>query len=61
MTAGDVVTFGPWEYGEPDGWKHCGRVAWVNDDGVTCSRCQAFTSWDDDGDDDGLPVLVVES
>jgi hypothetical protein len=48
MNAELWVTLGPWEYDEAEGWKHCGRSAWLDDDGATCSKCQAFTSWDDE-------------
>jgi hypothetical protein len=48
MNIEEMATLGPWEYTEDEGWKHCGRSAWLDDDGATCSKCQAFTSWDDE-------------
>lgn len=32
---------------ERGGWVHCDRPGWLNDDGVTCSKCQASFTWDE--------------
>lgn len=31
-----------------DAWHHCDRLGWIDDEGVTCSRCQSTMSWDDE-------------
>lgn len=31
-----------------DVWHHCDRPAWLDDDGATCSKCQASMTWADD-------------
>ena len=32
---------------ERGGWVHCDRPGWLNDEGVTCSKCQASFAWDE--------------
>lgn len=48
MNREETVTLGPWEYTEDEGWKHCGRSAWVEDDGARCDNCRAVIVWDDE-------------
>ena len=31
-----------------DTWQHCDRPGWIDDDGVTCSKCQTVMPWNDD-------------
>lgn len=40
-----------WEY-DGNEWSHCDRSAWYDDDGVTCSKCQASFSWDDENEEE---------
>jgi len=39
---------GDWEWHEHEGWKHCGRSAWVEDIEAVCSKCQASFAWDEE-------------
>ena len=48
MNVDKWVTLGPWEHFDSEGWKHCGRAAWVDDDGVTCENCRAVIAGTDD-------------
>lgn len=36
-----------WEYTEENGWIHCDRPAWIEDEGAVCSRCQETNSWEE--------------
>jgi len=42
----DDISF-DWSY-DGDRWNHCDRPAWSDDEGVTCSKCQASFAWDDE-------------
>ena len=43
----DQTMCADWSY-DGDQWNHCDRPAWSDDEGVTCSKCQASFAWDDD-------------
>lgn len=34
-----------------DSWTHCGRPAWIEDEGAVCSKCQNVLPWDDEPND----------
>jgi len=48
-----------WNYDDADGWTHCGRRSWYDDDDdeQVCSKCSASFSWDDDAD---VPVRRID-